>query len=812
MEQHSSQATSVAKIPWPGPKPYEEFHWRQFLGRGEVMDHLLGRVRVAKITVLLGESGSGKTSLIRAGVVPLLRQERYHPNGPRSAWPVFLLREGGAKRESTVGVTWFQQLKSAVWAIEKWGRKLGQEDEAHRDFDFFRSIIERRGGDPLAQSGFVGLIEEMAWEEARRAKSTEREPGFDRDSGLILVFDQFEEQLRSGAASQGEAFRLIRDIVESSAPTKILLSMRKEFRIDLRELENMIGELGRNSIYLNRLQSPSVVEIIEGVSNVADISIDKNVAKRIVGWLAPANHSAVGERLGEKEGVVAGKADASESGAELPDLLKLQAVLVELCRWAVRNGEQRIRRNLFERFVLELGGVGEKGARGSRVELVEGGKVSEISLVSEERLTEEEQLGQRVLGGALERWIESAISGEFLSSDEDDLGPEASPALTSNSYKELSKLEPDQLSLQVRRIAVRLAPLLSSADYKVAQEENSLFQQARGDEIAKLGLQDTRRLSKIEILEDPEQDELHLDWQALGELGKGVDEEKWEILCGPARKPGKDGKSIWTLEETGDRILACFKESLVRMSKANILRKNQVNYAGQRRIYWELVHDQFGPNLIRWAERQRGTWEDCKSSLVVCRGIQPLAVPTEEVCPKKGEAYYEVDRISWQGCGVQQAWGDKLTLRNVRFTDCYLVGTIFDGIAFVGCSFENCRMKGSLFRDCSFQLTRFDRCDANIAIVGGSISDLEFRNCHLLQSTIDGALLTGEIRYTQGSRVIQGYFDLKRGARKIRIVFDNESRAALCLAGRKSWALLKFDNQYLDLRNSALVDDFKVRF
>ena len=812
MEPLSSPEIAAPKIPWPGPKPYEEVHWKQFLGRGEVMEHLLGRVRVAKITVLLGESGSGKTSLIRAGVVPLLRLDRYHPTGPRTAWPVFVLREGSARGEGTVEVSWLQQLKSAIAAIENWSLRPDQ-DEARQDAEFFGSILEKRGTQPLAQGGFVGLIEEMAWEEVRRAKARTRETGSDTESGLILVFDQFEEQLRAGAAAQKEAFRLIRDIVKSNAPTRVLLSMRKEFRLDLRDLEILIGELGRSSIYLKRLRSPSVVQIIGEVSDSADISIERNVAKRIVSWLTPRDHGP-GKLREDHDKVDGEESDVDEGSAETPDLLKLQAVLVELCRWAARKKEPRVTMRLFEQFVLELGGGLGKDLSPSNVGKGSDGRVTEIGGDSNAEETQEERLGQKVLGGALERWIESAITGEFSDSLGDRPSHDIFSASIPNDYGNLSTLDPDFLHLQVRRIAVRLAPLLSSADYKVAQEENALFQQALGDEISKLGIQDGRHLSKIEIIEGPEPIGLHLDWEALGGLKKIDAQERWAVLSGPARKESANSEG-WTLEETGDRILACFKEALTRMANANILRKNTLSQGGKRKNYWELVHDQFGPNLIRWAERQRGTWDDCKSSLVVCRGVQPLAVSTEEIGPvdgKDGKEYYEVDSVSWQGCGVQQAWSGKLVLRNVRFRDCYFVGTIFDGIEFVGCSFENCRLTGALFRKCSFWLTVFKDCHSNIAIIDGTIRSLKFKNCQLNQPAIKNVTLEGNIVYAEGSKVIQGLFEkiTVEPGRDPFILVESDSSAAYCFVSKQCFSLLRVEREDPTLPNSPLPDEFRT--
>jgi hypothetical protein len=765
--------------------PYDEFHWRQFVGRGAVIRDLLGRVQVAKITILLGESGSGKTSLIRAGVVPLLRLGRYLERGEASgAWPTLLLREGGAKREDTVEMNWLQQLQSAIDAMEKWGHQSGQEG-ALKDAEFFRLCMAEGNAIP-SESHFVGMIGTMASRQARRSLSGEPGGRERTDSGLIIVFDQFEEQLRSGPIAQRDAFRLLHGIIVSGAPVCVLLSMRKEYRSELKDLEVLVGELGRNSVYLSRLESPRVVQVIEKVSKIGDIAIEKSVAERIVRWLT-AGSSTEEEgplRNGDEEPSPneAGGLDGSPGVA--PDLLKLQAALVELCRWAARRHERSVSMDLFERFISELDDSGGMKETPSGLEATVGKALSSGGRRGTSgRLESEEQLGERVLGSALERWIETGISRKAPGPERDAVTEGGASGGKSPSYGTLSKLGEEDLRLQVRRIAVRMAPLLSSADYKVQQEETVLFRQTLGEEVAKLPLKDPVRATDVEIIEHFEEGRLHLNWEALGGLNEASEEEKWKVLSGSARG--------WTAEEAGDRLLACFKETLERLAAANILRSTPVNKAGERKNYWELVHDQFGPNFVKWAANQKGTWEDCESSLVVCRGIQPLAVVRTELAPDDGEEFYEVEGVSWQGCGVMQARLQPLTFRRVRFRDCYLVGTIFDGIDFVGCAFENSKMNGVLFRRCSFRTdvtgrpTTFERCDSNVAILGGTIEGLEFRHCQLNQPAVKYAVMEGSLIYADGSKVIQGLFEkitVVEG-RKTEILVDSTSVAAYCLVG-----------------------------
>src|SRR5271166_6527206 len=65
--------------PWLGLHPFAEENHRYFFGRtAEVRDIFL-RVRENPLTVLYGQSGLGKTSLLRAGLIPKLRVERFRP-------------------------------------------------------------------------------------------------------------------------------------------------------------------------------------------------------------------------------------------------------------------------------------------------------------------------------------------------------------------------------------------------------------------------------------------------------------------------------------------------------------------------------------------------------------------------------------------------------------------------------------------------------------------------------------------------------------------------------------------------------------
>src|SRR5262249_21226306 len=68
-----------AEQPWPGLDPFSEEAQDFFHGRSAEIDELTRRVEGQAVTVLFGQSGLGKTSLLQAGLFPRLRHDLFLP-------------------------------------------------------------------------------------------------------------------------------------------------------------------------------------------------------------------------------------------------------------------------------------------------------------------------------------------------------------------------------------------------------------------------------------------------------------------------------------------------------------------------------------------------------------------------------------------------------------------------------------------------------------------------------------------------------------------------------------------------------------
>jgi len=72
-------ATVDAQNPWLGLVSYTEVNRAYFHGRDEEARELVRRLERKTLTILFGQSGLGKSSLLQAGVFPRLRATGFVP-------------------------------------------------------------------------------------------------------------------------------------------------------------------------------------------------------------------------------------------------------------------------------------------------------------------------------------------------------------------------------------------------------------------------------------------------------------------------------------------------------------------------------------------------------------------------------------------------------------------------------------------------------------------------------------------------------------------------------------------------------------
>jgi hypothetical protein len=98
---HGQGGPAVPATYWATHSPFRSLHafepedaWL-FFGRDHEVGELLDRVARARVQIVIGNSGSGKSSLIRAGLIPALQRGRLQSNGHAvERWRIAMFRPG----------------------------------------------------------------------------------------------------------------------------------------------------------------------------------------------------------------------------------------------------------------------------------------------------------------------------------------------------------------------------------------------------------------------------------------------------------------------------------------------------------------------------------------------------------------------------------------------------------------------------------------------------------------------------------------------------------------------------------------------
>lgn len=246
----------VRMNPYPGLRPFEVDEEYLFFGREAQIDELLDRLQHRRFLAVAGESGSGKSSLVRAGLLPALHGGFMARAGSR--WRIATMRPGN----DPIGNL------SRVLAEPNVLGVRGQSSDLHARL--MQAVLER---------GALGLVEAM------------QQCGLATGENLLIVADQFEELFRFAPENTAPTGRdattafvklLLAGAAHPDVNVYVVITMRSDFLGKCARFRELPDAVNHGLYLIPRMTRDQLRRAIEGPAGVAGGRLTDRLVTRLL--------------------------------------------------------------------------------------------------------------------------------------------------------------------------------------------------------------------------------------------------------------------------------------------------------------------------------------------------------------------------------------------------------------------------------------------------------------------------------------------------------------------------------------------------
>ena len=242
--------------PFPGLRPFSAEESHLFFGRegqSEVVLEYLVKNRFAAVT---GASGSGKSSLVYCGLIPILYGGFIPEAG--SKWRILASRPGNSPVENL----------AAVLAKNESTEKYCEN--GHIKKHILYTVLRR------SSFGLVDAVKQM--------KIPEKE-------NILLIIDQFEELFRykesrkdSTTVNETEAYikLLVNAVKQRELPIYIVVTMRSDFIGDCSQFQELTNLINESNFLIPQMSREDFREAVLGPVSVGGAEIDPQLLQHIL--------------------------------------------------------------------------------------------------------------------------------------------------------------------------------------------------------------------------------------------------------------------------------------------------------------------------------------------------------------------------------------------------------------------------------------------------------------------------------------------------------------------------------------------------
>ncbi|NEQ54137.1 MAG: NACHT domain-containing protein, partial [Leptolyngbya sp. SIO3F4] len=234
---------SLNFCPYRGIQPFEEKHADYYFGRETLIQNILQTLQQSNLCALVGASGSGKTSLLRAGIMPHLTLGKEIPGS--ETWLIRYITPGS------------QPLKSLATAFTLPNQNITVAKQLLQAEELLRHQLD----------GLVHLV----------TAAMIKQPQAER---FWLIIDQFEELLTptTDTKRQQEQQQIINGLITAlrcpSIPLGIVISLRSDAIDHLVRYTELFSLIKHNQIVLPPMSYQEIRDVIEKPAEKLDLKID----------------------------------------------------------------------------------------------------------------------------------------------------------------------------------------------------------------------------------------------------------------------------------------------------------------------------------------------------------------------------------------------------------------------------------------------------------------------------------------------------------------------------------------------------------
>jgi tetratricopeptide (TPR) repeat protein len=253
----------ISGKPFPGLRPFRTSEFQLFKGRSGQAEELIKRLKKNQFLAVIGSSGTGKSSLIRAGLIPQLFGGYLHEAGNK--WNIAICRPGKNPIEN---------LAIALSSLKSHSKERDSILEEYK-------IIA-----PLLDNSIYGILDIK--ELLNRSEGN--------SSNLLIIIDQFEELFRFDRTDLKKenieshfVNLLLKAALNPGSSIYVITTMRSEFLGNCVKYRGLPEAINEGQYLVPQLNRNQLKEVIEGPIKLAGKRISPGLVEFLINEIEETN-------------------------------------------------------------------------------------------------------------------------------------------------------------------------------------------------------------------------------------------------------------------------------------------------------------------------------------------------------------------------------------------------------------------------------------------------------------------------------------------------------------------------------------------